>query len=176
MFTFIFEDIRRLYRYRKGNLLLFLIETIFTDNGFHAVFLYRVASTLKRLKVPLIPFVIAKFSQFFTGVDISPKAKIGPGFVISHGNGVVIGGYAQLGRNVTLNHQVTIGAPTPKRITEMPIIEDNVFIGAGSIIVGKVRIGRESFIGAGVIVTSDIPPNSKVVTQQKIEIKTKNVV
>ena len=114
--------------------------------------------------------LVARINQFLTGVDIGPGAQIGPGLRIAHGNGIVIGGYARIGRNALLLHQVTIGAPSPDRVERMPEIGDDVFIGAGARIIGGIRVGDNVFIGVNAIVARDIPDNSRVLCSSAIEV------
>ena len=97
-------------------------------------------------------------------MDIAPGARIGPGLFISHGIGLVIGAGVRIGRNGTLLHQVTIGAPTGRRLDQMPTLGDNVFVGAGSRLIGELEIGDDVFIGVNCVVTQDIPAGTKVTT------------
>ena len=76
--------------------------------------------------------------------------------------GVVINHYSIIGKNCTIFHGVTIGNDD-KDLKNTPIIGDNVLIGAGAKIIGKIRIGNNVKIGAGAIVTQDIPDNATVV-------------
>ena len=154
-------DYRRLAAYREKDSLKFLLETMLFDNGFQAVWLYRLAHALKNASVPILPPLLARLNIFLTGVDIAPRATIGPGLVISHGVGLVIGGYAVLGERVLLHHQVTIGAATVGRIQSMPRIGSDVVIGAGAKIIGGSRpSANHCFIGANMLVTEDVPDDT----------------
>jgi serine O-acetyltransferase len=82
----------------------------------------------------------------------------------------VIGGYARIGRKAILLHQVTIGSPSPSRIEKMPVIGDDVFIGAGAKVIGEITVGDGVFIGVNAIVARDIPSNSRVVCKSEIEV------
>ena len=113
--------------------------------------------------------------DLLTGVDIAPAAEIGPGLLISHGVGIVIGGYARIGAGATILHAVTIGGPYPSRRREMPTLGDDVFLGAGATVIGDIHVGDRVFIGAGAMVTEDVPDDSVVVADAKVEIKPRRV-
>lgn len=98
-----------------------------------------------------------------TGIEIHPGAKIGSGFFIDHGNGVIIGETAVIGNNVTLYQGVTLGGTGKEQGKRHPTIGDNVMISAGAKVLGSFAIGENSKIGAGSVVLSPVPPNSTVV-------------
>lgn len=77
-------------------------------------------------------------------------------------NGIVIAGGAQIGKNCTISHQVTIG----RSRNEVPIIGDNVYIGPGAKIFGGITIGNNVRIGANCVVFQDIPDNATVVLEK----------
>ena len=139
-----------------------VLEALLFDNGFQAVIVYRLARWFKARRVPFLGPAIARFGTFLTGVEISPSAEIGPGLRISHGVGIVIGGYARIGTGAMLLHQVTLGSPSEGRIGEMPTLGDNVFVGAGAKLIGRIEIGDGVLIGPNCVVTRDIPAGSKV--------------
>jgi serine O-acetyltransferase len=139
-----------------------LVEAALFDNGFQAVILYRAARWFKRRRIRFLGPAIARFATFLTGVEISPSAEIGPGLRISHGVGIVVGGYARIGADAVLLHQVTLGSPSESRVDEMPQLGDNVFVGAGAKLIGRIEIGDDVVIGANCVVTRDIPAGSKV--------------
>jgi len=148
----------------------YVIESLLFENGYQAVVLHRIAHWFKSRGVPVLGPLFARLNQFLTGVEIGPGAVIGPGLLISHGNGIVIGGYARIGRGAILLHQVTIGSPSPNRVEKMPVIGDNVFIGAGARVIGEIAIGDGVFIGVNAIVTQDIPSGSRVLCTSGIEV------
>ncbi len=137
--------------------------------GLWAIFFHRIAHFLYNLHIPVIPRLISQFARLVTGgIEIHPGAKIGKRFFIDHGAGVVIGETAEIGNNVMLYHQVTLGAtgwwrPGPGRKQKRhPTIEDDVTIGVGAAILGPITIGRGSKIGAMALVLESVPPNSVV--------------
>ena len=95
-----------------------------------------------------------------TGIEIHPGAKIGKGFFIDHGNGVIIGETAEIGNNVTLYQGVTLGGTGKEQGKRHPTVKDNVMISAGAKVLGSFTIGENSKIGAGSVVLSAVPPNS----------------
>ncbi len=167
-----FVQIRFLYNdfvnaYKRDPALrgkLFAIPELLTYAGLWAVVFHRIANFIHVMKIPFIPRLLSQISRFLTGIEIHPGARIGPGFFIDHGNGVVIGETAEIGKNVLMFHQVTLGNSdfdsTGKR---HPTIGDDVIIGAGVKILGPVTIGNFTKIGAGTVVTKDMPACSVVV-------------
>ncbi len=98
-----------------------------------------------------------------TGIEIHPGAKIGRGFFIDHGSGVIIGETAVVGDNVTLYQGVTLGGTGKETGKRHPTIGDNVMISAGAKIIGSFTVGENSKIGAGSVVIEEVPPNCTVV-------------
>ena len=98
-----------------------------------------------------------------TGIEIHPGARIGSGFFIDHGNGVIIGETSVIGNNVTLYQGVTLGGTGKEQGKRHPTIGDNVMISAGAKVLGSFTVGENSKIGAGSVVLSAVPPNSTVV-------------
>ena len=101
-----------------------------------------------------------------TSIEIHPASKIGEGFFVDHGAGLVIGETAELGNNVTMYQQVTLGGISPslnsekqKNLKRHPTIGDNVIIGSGAQILGPIKIGNNSRIGANAVVLNDVPVN-----------------
>lgn len=164
------EDTRRLKEIKTKAFPWYVIESLLFENGYQAVVLHRIAHWFKRNGIPVLGPMVARFNQFLTGVEIGPGAEIGPGLRIAHGQGIVIGGYAKVGRNALLLHQVTIGSPSPSRVESMPVIGDNVFIGAGAKVIGGIKVGDDVFIGVNAIVARDIPANSRVLCKAGIDV------
>ncbi|UTP71919.1 serine acetyltransferase [Alteromonas sp. LMIT006] len=99
--------------------------------------------------------------QWFMGIDVPPLTKIGFGFTLFHGTGLVIHRNTIIGKNVRVRQSTTIG--TAKFDHDTPVIGDNVDIGANTVIIGAINVGDNVIIGAGSVVTKDIPSNSIVV-------------
>jgi len=139
------------------------LEVIFTYSGFQAIFFHRLAYWLWQKRMKLIGRCLSHLSRFATGIEIHPGAKIGNSFFIDHGMGVVIGETSEIGNNVTIYHGVTLGGTSFTRGKRHPTIENNVTIGAGAKILGPLKIGNNSKIGANSVVIKDVPPNTTVV-------------
>lgn len=155
-------DTRRLRSIKSRGFPWYVLESLLFENGYQAVLLHRVASFFKRHGIPVLGPLTARFSLFLTGVDIAPGARIGPGLMISHGVGLVIGNATRIGSGALLHHQVTLGAPTVSRIGQMPTVGDNVIIGAGAKVIGGVSIGNDVLIGVNAVITEDVPSDCRV--------------
>jgi len=140
------------------------LEIILCYPGFHAILTHRLAHYLHTvLKIPVLPRLISQISRFFTGIEIHPGARIGKGFFIDHGMGVVIGETSEIGDNCTIFQGVTLGGTGKERGKRHPTLRNNVVIGAGASILGDITIGDSSYIGAGSVITKDVPPTSTMV-------------
>ncbi|MCS7201424.1 MAG: serine O-acetyltransferase [Dictyoglomus sp.] len=139
------------------------LEVILCYPGFHAILIHRFAHFLWKMKIPVIPRLISHISRFLTGIEIHPGAKIGKGFFIDHGMGVVIGETTEIGDNVLLYQGVTLGGTGREKGKRHPTIGNNVVIGAGAKILGPITIGDNVRIGAGSVVLKSVPPNCTVV-------------
>lgn len=140
-----------------------LPEVLLTYSGLHAIILHRISHWLWGKRLPVIPRFLSQFGRFLTGIEIHPGAKIGSGFFIDHGMGVVIGETAEIGNNVTLFQGVTLGGTGKERGKRHPTLGDNVVVGAGAKILGAVTIGDNVKIGANSVVLKSVPPDSTVV-------------
>ena len=151
------------------------LEVILCYPGFHAVLLHRVAHRLWGLRLRLLGRWVSHLGRFLTGIEIHPGARIGRGFFVDHGMGVVIGETAEIGENVTLYQGVTLGAKSfpldkngnpIKGIKRHPDVEDDVVIYSEATILGSVVIGRGSIIGGNVWLVRSVPPGSRVTQAQ----------
>lgn len=139
------------------------LEVIICYPGVHAIWGHRIAHRLWKLGLRLPARMLSAFTRVLTGVDIHPGATIGPGLFIDHATGVVIGETAEIGRDVTIYHGVTLGGVSLERAKRHPTVGDNVLIGAGAKILGPVTIGEGSRVGANAVVVKSVPPGSVVV-------------
>jgi serine O-acetyltransferase len=139
------------------------LEILVAWPGVHALLAHRVAHALHDARVPLLPRLIAAISRAITGIEIHPAAKVGRGFFIDHGMGVVIGETAELGDDVTLYQGVTLGGTGFATGKRHPTVQDNVTIGSGAKLLGPITVGHGSKIGANSVVIHDVPTNSTVV-------------
>jgi serine O-acetyltransferase len=139
------------------------LEILATWAGVQSLLAHRVASAMYRAHVPLVPRLIAAIARSLTGIEIHPAAEIGPGLFIDHGMGVVIGETAEIGADVTIYQGVTLGGTGFATGKRHPTVEDNVTIGSGAKLLGPIRVGHGSKIGANTVVIHDVPPNCTVV-------------
>nr|WP_316414627.1 serine acetyltransferase [Mesoterricola silvestris] len=146
-------------------------EAIFCYPGILAITSQRLAHELHVLGVPLIPRMITEHAHSVTGIDIHPGARIGEGFFIDHGTGVVIGETTIIGRKVRLYQGVTLGAKSfpldehgnpIKGVDRHPIVEDEVTIYSNATILGRITLGRGSTIGGNVWLTQSVPAGAMV--------------
>lgn len=143
-------------------------EFILTSLPFYAILGYRVSNKLDNLNVKILPKLISEYIHSITGIDIHPKAKIGYGFVIDHGTGVVIGETTIIGNNVKLFHGVTLGSKKIINISEIkgkkrhPTIDDNVIISSNSSILGDIVIKKGAIIGASLVIDRNVEENEIV--------------
>ncbi|MDR0285550.1 MAG: serine O-acetyltransferase [Propionibacteriaceae bacterium] len=136
-----------------------------TYPGIHAVWAYRVAHRLWVRARPLQPWarVLSQLARFFTGIEIHPGATIGRRFFIDHGMGVVIGETAEIGDDVLMYHQVTLGGRSRGRFKRHPTVGNRVLLGAGAKLIGPITVGDDAKIGANALVVDDVPPGAVVV-------------
>ncbi len=139
------------------------LEIVLAYPGFHARQFHRLAHTLFRWHVPVLPRLISHISRFLTGIEIHPGAKIGEGFFIDHGMGVVIGETSEIGDNVTLYQGVTLGGTSHQHKKRHPTLGNNVVVGVGAELIGDITIGEDARVGAGSVVISSVPANATVV-------------
>lgn len=151
-------------------------EVLLSYPSFAAIIHHRLAHRLHVLGAPLVARIIAEVAHAQTGIDIHPAARIGRGFFIDHGTGIVIGETAVVGDRVRLYQGVTLGgAPAaggrpdtppdaPPGERRHPLIEDDVVIFAGAVLLGPITIGARSSIGGNVWLRGDVPPDSRVET------------
>lgn len=131
--------------------------------GVHALWGHRISHALWRRGHPLAARALSEFTRIVTGVDIHPGATLGHGIFIDHATGVVIGETAEVGDDVTIYHGVTLGGSGKEIGKRHPTIGKRVTIGAGAKVLGAIRIGDDSRIGANAVVTKEVPASSVVV-------------
>lgn len=136
---------------------------VFLYPSFKAMLHYRVAHKLYLKKHYFLARWVSQRGVRKTGIEIHPGARIGKGFFIDHGNGVIIGETTIIGDNVTLYQGVTLGGTGKEQGKRHPTIGNNVMISAGAKVLGSFTIGDNSKIGAGSVVLEEVPPNSTVV-------------
>jgi serine O-acetyltransferase len=139
------------------------LQVIFAYPGVHAIWGHRISHWLWNRGARLAARTSAELTRIFTGVDIHPAAILGAGLFIDHATGVVIGETAEVGDDVTMYHGVTLGGSGTDTGKRHPTVGDRVTIGAGAKILGAIKIGDDSRIGANAVVVKPVPSSSVVV-------------
>jgi serine O-acetyltransferase len=139
------------------------LEVLTAYPGLHAIWFYRVSHWFWTHRMYWMGRLLSHTGRMVSGIEIHPGAKIGPGFFIDHGMGVVIGETAEIGANATLYHGVTLGGTSWNKGKRHPTLEDDVVVGAGAKILGPIVIGARSRVGANAVVVKSVPPDSVVV-------------
>ncbi|MCI1274019.1 MAG: serine O-acetyltransferase [Clostridiaceae bacterium] len=155
------EDIQVIYD--KDPAANNLLEVILCYPGLHAIIAYRLAHKLYKWHIPLIPRMISYITRIITGIEIHPAARIGRRFFIDHGEGVVIGETTEIGDDVLLYQQVTLGGTGKEHGKRHPTLGNGVIVGAGAKVLGNITLGNHVRVGAGSVVVDDVPEYATVV-------------
>ncbi|UFN49598.1 serine O-acetyltransferase [Roseomonas sp. OT10] len=139
------------------------LETVLCYAGLHAVLWHRLAHALWRRGWRTTGRCVSHLSRFLTGIEIHPGARIGRRLFIDHGMAVVIGETAEIGDDVLIYHNVTLGGLTTRPGKRHPTIGSNVTIGAGAQVLGPIRVGPGASIGANAVVVRDVEAGTVVV-------------
>ena len=143
---------------------------VFLYPSFQVMLAYRLSHHIWNLGFKFISRLIMQLARILTGIEIHPAAKIGAGFFVDHGMGTVIGETAEIGRDVTLYHDVTLGGVMPavdsdkqRASKRHPTLGDFVIVGAGAQILGPIKVHRCARVGGNSVVTKDVPEGATVV-------------
>ena len=139
------------------------LEILLTYSGLHAIIMYRAAHWFHTKRLYTVARCISQFARFLTGIEIHPGAKIGKGFFIDHGSGVVIGETTEIGDNCLLYQGVTLGGTGKDKGKRHPTLGNNVMVGSGARVLGPIKVGDNSKIAAGAVVLHEVPPNCTAV-------------
>lgn len=146
------------------------LEVVLTYPGFHAVLAHRLAHALWRRGWRVLGRVVSQAARWFTGIEIHPGATIGRRLFIDHGMGVVVGETAEIGDDVTMYQDITLGGISPSvnsaaqvNTKRHPTLRDRVIIGAGAQVLGGITVGEGAKIGANAVVVTDVPAGALAV-------------
>ena len=139
------------------------LEVVLCYPGLHAVVIHGLSSRLWRHGWYTLGRFVSHIGRFLTGIEIHPGAKLGRRLIIDHGLGVVIGETAEIGDDVYLYHQVTLGGTSSEHGKRHPTLGNNVIIGAGAKVLGAILIGDGARIGANAVVIAPVPAGTTVV-------------
>jgi serine acetyltransferase len=158
------QDFARNRRNTKGLIILTLFRTCsYLRQNRRNPLLFLVG-------VPAIVFY-KFFVEYLLSVGLPPAVSADGGMVIYHGQGLVVHEKTRIGKNVTLRHNTTIGSKTLGDDGGAPLIGDDVNIGANSVLLGEIKIGRGAVVGAGSVILKDIPDGSVVAGNPAVIIK-----
>jgi serine O-acetyltransferase len=138
------------------------IEPLLYFKGFHALVTHRFAhELLKQGRRDFALYLQSQASRIFA-VDINPAAEIGIGIMLDHGTSIVIGETAVIGDNCSILQGVTLGGTGKETGDRHPKIGANVLLSVGAKVLGNIRVGDCSVVGAGSVVLKDVPPRTTV--------------
>ncbi|WP_029272145.1 serine O-acetyltransferase [Flavobacterium sp. KJJ] len=152
-------------KYKKYGGHFFVI--LFFTQGFWATFQYRIAHFIyhtvkwRLFRIPLLFLVLIwqKIIELTTGISISASVKIGHSFYIGHFGGIIINANAVIGDNCNISQGVTIGVSGLNENRGVPVLGNDVYIGANSVVAGKINIGNNVLIGACSLVKNSFEDN-----------------
>ena len=166
-------------KYKKygGN----FITILFFTQGFWAILQYRVANSVYKMKIPLIKQILQFFCMLWqkgieitTGISIPAATQIGPSFYIGHFGGIILNAKVKIGTNCNISQGVTIGVSGLDEKRGVPVIGDEVYIGANAVVAGKISIGNKVLIGACSLVNTNVAPNSVMLGVPAVKISEKS--
>jgi serine O-acetyltransferase len=139
------------------------VAIVINTPGIHAVLFHKISHFLYLKNWRFMARFVSQISRFLTGIEIHPGAKIGRRLFIDHGMGVVIGETAEVGDDVLIYHQVTLGGTGKECCKRHPTVKNGVTIAAGAKVLGNIIIGENAKIGANSVVLKNVPSDATVV-------------
>ena len=139
------------------------LDVILSYPGFHAIVAHRIIHAIYGMGVPLLPRFLSSLVRSATGIEIHPAVRIGKGFFVDHGMGVVIGETVEIGSGVTLYQGVTLGGTSLGHGKRHPTICNGVVVGGNASVLGAITVGEGAHVGAGSVVVRDVAPYTTVV-------------
>ena len=168
-------DLARAYGYADGSRAR-RIGVCLRSPGVHAVTVYRFGRWLLerprwlRLALDPVYLVLDFMVQVLWGIELSRRARIGPGLYIAHAGGLVVAAHTVIGTDCNLSHDVTIGLSGVGENCGVPVIGDDVYIAPGAKVFGKIRVGNNVKIGANAVIHRDVPSNAIAVLDPGFQI------
>ncbi len=165
--TPLLADWAQFYRLCEGSRVRRLFDCMRAP-GIHAVTVLRFgqwaasqAAPLRWLLAPMY-MLLNEFIKILWGIDISRSARIGPGFYIGHFSGIFVSSHAVIGRNCFISQGVTIGVGGSGDKRGVPVLGDNVYLGAGCKLFGRITLGDGVKVGANAVVHRSLAAGAKV--------------
>lgn len=152
-----------------------------TQQGLWAIFVYRINNSVYNSRLPNIlkrgflffGLFFQKITEIITGISLPYSAQIGQEFYIGHFGGIIISASAIIGNNCNISQGVTIGISGRGDRRGVPIIGNNVYIGANAVVAGNLTVGDNVVIAANSLVTESVEPNITVVGVPAIKMSDK---
>ncbi|HEX2531238.1 MAG TPA: serine O-acetyltransferase [Burkholderiaceae bacterium] len=138
------------------------LHVLLNMKGFHALETHRISHALWQREQPDLAFALANMASLAFCVDIHPAARIGAGVMFDHGTGIVVGETAEIGDNVSVLQNVTLGGTGKERGDRHPKIRNGVLLGAGAKVLGNIEVGSMCKVAAGSVVLESVPPHCTV--------------
>ena len=160
-------DLRKYKEYSgKSTLVLF-----FTTQGLWAIFVYRISNSIYKSKLPsiikkpllLLSIIFQKWIEIIAGISIPYSCIIGQSFYIGHFGGIIINANAKIGNNCNISQGVTIGVSGRGDKRGVPVLGDNIYVGANAVLAGKIIIGSNCAIAANSLVVESLSDSSTVI-------------
>jgi len=168
--------IRDQIRFFQSDIKMWEIGTVkdilyaFFNLSIWATLVYRLSRSLFLINMPILKYifrfismVLNLFSEIVFGVRIPASVEIGPGLYIAHVGNIVVHHNVRVGKNFRISHGVTVGQKGEGHDDAVPIIGDEVYLGAGAKVLGGIKIGDNVWVGANAVVLKDIPDNATAV-------------
>ena len=176
LFQLIASDYRKYVKYGGS-----FLTVVFLTQGFWAIFQYRIANTVyRKVHIPVLRQLLLflcllwqKVMEILTGISIPASVAIGHSFYIGHFGGIILNAKTKIGNNCNLSQGVTIGVSGIGDKRGVPVIGNNVYIGANAIVAGNIMVEDNVVIGACSLVTSDININSIVLGVPAVPVSVK---
>jgi len=157
----LWKDARELAQLAHGGTdVKALLRTILSTDSYQVTALHRLGKVARRWRILGAGHALRLIQTVMHGIEIGKDVQLGNGVYFVHPLGTVVGGNAQVGNRVRFFGNNTVG--TAKE-NGYPVIEDDVWVGAGARILGPIRVGARSSIGANAVVLADVPPDSVAV-------------
>jgi len=159
------DDVKRTYDLTEGGRVRRVVECLRAP-GVQAVAVFRLGQWLRTqptlVRVFLEPayVVLNGLIQAMWGIELPRSTSVGPGLYIGHFGGITISRHAKIGMRCSISQNVTIGVSGQGEKGGAPVIGDDVYIGPGARLFGKITIGDNAKIGANAVIHRDIPPNA----------------
>jgi len=132
------------------------VKVMLSTDSYRILFLNRIREAAHRWHIPLVNHLLRVAQTMVFGIEIDRDVEMGDGVYLVHPLGVIIGGDSKIGARVRFYGNNTVGTVNDDGY---PVIEEDVWIGAGARILGPIRVGARARIGANAVVLTDVPPD-----------------